>query len=328
MEDENAFELAPAVIKKLETAKIFKDHKNDVNSFDFSSDGKLLVTCDDVTLNLYNVQEARKLKTLYNKVNKMEIIRFTHHNEAILCACKSPPYYIFYWSVYDNEIIRRFVGHKDTILCLEMNPADDIFASSAKDQTVKIWSLASEDENPDGVLDLSSKKTNGIVSFDPKGVVMAVAYVEGSSSNGIITKLRLYDVKHYQEGSFASKNLECPEVKMLKFSNDGLNILLTTTEDYLLLVDAYDLSVRRKIGSFANDSGLRIEASFTPDSKYILSGSENGQIHIWDLEGTEIVKLDGHPKAVMNVKFNPKFALMASACTNVILWLPKEWPSS
>jgi COMPASS component SWD2 len=70
---------------------------------------------------------------------------------------------------------------------------------------------------------------------------------------------------------------------------------------------------------------LRIEAAFTPDSKYIISGSENGCIHFWDLEGNEIVKLEGHPKPVMNVKFNPKFAMLATACSNIILWLPKTY---
>ncbi len=30
----------------------------------------------------------KKLKTLFNKVKEIEYVKFTHHNEAILCATK------------------------------------------------------------------------------------------------------------------------------------------------------------------------------------------------------------------------------------------------
>eukprot|EP01017_Pseudomicrothorax_dubius_P012271 TRINITY_DN1492_c0_g1_i7.p1 TRINITY_DN1492_c0_g1~~TRINITY_DN1492_c0_g1_i7.p1 ORF type:complete len:343 (+),score=73.06 TRINITY_DN1492_c0_g1_i7:110-1138(+) len=326
MEEEGrSFELTNTLLKNLASAKILKDHKIEVNSLDFSSDGKLLVSCDDNTLNLYDVLEGRKLKTLYNKVYKIDLVRFTHHNEAVICAAKSSPYYIFYWSIYENEIIKRFSGHKDALICLEMNPCEDNFLSSSRDQTVKLWSLSCEDQEPDGILDLTPKKTTAVVSFDPKGVVFAVAYIEGSSTSGPINRLRLYDLKKYSDGSFLSNNFECPEIRVLKFSGDGNHLLMGTSEDCLLLVDAYDLNLKKRISGFANDSGLRLEACFTPDSKFLISGSENGVVHIWDVEGNEVQKLEGHPKAVTNVRFNPKYILMATACTNIILWMPKEW---
>jgi hypothetical protein len=36
---------------------------------DFSRDGKRLITADESTINLYDAENAKKLKTLFNKVN-------------------------------------------------------------------------------------------------------------------------------------------------------------------------------------------------------------------------------------------------------------------
>jgi COMPASS component SWD2 len=85
----------------------------------------------------------------------------------------------------------------------------------------------------------------------------------------------------------------------------------------------------KKFTSFSNENSLTIEVSFTPDSNYIVSGSENGLVHIWDIKtGDEIIRLEGHIKAVRCVKFSPTHLLMASGCKNVIFWIPREYPKN
>jgi COMPASS component SWD2 len=67
-----------------------------------------------------------------------------------------------------------------------------------------------------------------------------------------------------------------------------------------------------------------MEASFSPDSKYVLTGSQDGSINIFDIEkGEQIAKLEGHVKSSKNIKFSTHYVMMASACQNVILWIPK-----
>lgn len=76
-----------------------------------------------------------------------------------------------------------------------------------------------------------------------------------------------------------------------------------------------------KFTNFLNESSI-IECSFTPNSKFVLSGSENGLVHVWNTEGEEVAKLASHIEKVSFVKFSPKHCLMASAGRNVALWLP------
>ena len=70
-----------------------------------------------------------------------------------------------------------------------------------------------------------------------------------------------------------------------------------------------------------NESSI-IECSFSPNSQFVLSGSENGLIHVWNTEGEEVTKLSSHIEKVPFVKFSPKHCLLATGGRNVTLWLP------
>lgn len=73
-----------------------------------------------------------------------------------------------------------------------------------------------------------------------------------------------------------------------------------------------------------NDQGLPLEASFSPDSKFLFSGSTDGRIYCWDADsGYRICSLNGgHPGPTQCVAFNPKYVMLASACSALALWLP------
>ncbi len=79
----------------------------------------------------------------------------------------------------------------------------------------------------------------------------------------------------------------------MKFSNCGNYILLATSDNSIALLDAYNGVEKFKFVNFLNESSI-IECSFTPDSRYILSGSENGLVHIWRIDGGEVVQLKSH----------------------------------
>lgn len=73
-----------------------------------------------------------------------------------------------------------------------------------------------------------------------------------------------------------------------------------------------------------NNKGIPIEASFSPDSQFIFSGSTDGRVHVWNADtGFKVCALNGdHPGPVQCVQFNPKYMMLASACTNMAFWLP------
>ena len=61
-------------------------------------------------------------------------------------------------------------------------------------------------------------------------------------------------------------------------------IICGASEPFIWVLDAYKGTELVKISNFVNDNSL-IECSFTPDSRYIISGSETGIVNIWNLKG-------------------------------------------
>lgn len=65
------------------------------------------------------------------------------------------------------------------------------------------------------------------------------------------------------------------------------------------------------------NSNYKLESCLTNDDAYVISGSEDGIIYIWDLVTTNIVaKLQGHSKTVCSIAFHPKDIGLLSTSTD------------
>lgn len=76
-----------------------------------------------------------------------------------------------------------------------------------------------------------------------------------------------------------------------------------------MLIDSYEGKVKHKFKALFNElaTGSVLEAGFSPDCKYLVSGSENQKqkVYIWNIEtGKEIKLIDFHPTTVACVKFS------------------------
>lgn len=80
-----------------------------------------------------------------------------------------------------------------------------------------------------------------------------------------------------------------------------------------------------------NTIGIPIDASFTSDSNYILTGSSDGYLHIYtnhesrSADDKQIAEISsGQIEAITQVEMNPKYALIATASSYVGLWVPRD----
>jgi COMPASS component SWD2 len=65
----------------------------------------------------------------------------------------------------------------------------------------------------------------------------------------------------------------------IKFSNDGLSLLVTTDGDYHYILDAFTGVIKRRLsGHNAISQGSSDEAGFTPDGQYVVGGKYQ---HYW-----------------------------------------------
>jgi len=253
---------------------------------------------------------------LFSKKYGVDLIRFTHSPNAVICASKNSwDESLRYLSLHDNKYLRYFKGHRDKVVSLAMSPLDDTFISGSLDDTIRLWDLRSSQ-----CAGLLRRKGRPCVSFDPQGLVFAA----GIDNNSI----KLYDLRSYDKGPFATFHVDYPTIvdwHTMKFSNDGKFILVTTQENVIFLLDAFTGAKTQTYNSHTNENVSLLEASFSPDAQYVLSGSEDGTIHVWQtLSGKEIAVWNGHAGSVDVVQWNPKTMMVASACTNLVFWIPAD----
>eukprot|EP00656_Telonema_subtile_P007260 TRINITY_DN13406_c0_g1_i2.p1 TRINITY_DN13406_c0_g1~~TRINITY_DN13406_c0_g1_i2.p1 ORF type:complete len:101 (+),score=12.80 TRINITY_DN13406_c0_g1_i2:142-444(+) len=94
----------------------------------------------------------------------------------------------------------------------------------------------------------------------------------------------------------------------------------------LMLIDSYQPGkIVQTYTGHQNTSGLPIEASFSPDAQFVLSGSDDGGVYAWDtLQAGAPTKLMAHSSPVMCVRWNPQKMMLASACCSLAFWLPSK----
>ncbi|KAM7267975.1 hypothetical protein ACFE04_010141 [Oxalis oulophora] len=303
-------------IKSMSIAAVFSDFGGRINSIDFHRKEDLLVTAaDDDSVRLYDIANAQLLKITNHKKHGADRVCFTHHISSVICSSK----YNFeggreslrYLSMYDNRCIRFFKGHDQRIVSLCMSPVNDSFMSGSLDHTVRIWDLRVT--ACQGILRLRGRPT---VAYDQQGLVFAVA-MEGGA-------IKLFDSRSYDKGPFDTFLVggDNAEVCDIKFSNDGKSMLLTSTNNHVYILDAYQ-GEKRCGFSLEPSPGSHIEATFTPDGQYVVSGSGDGSLHAWNINtGYEVAHWESQIGVATCLKWAPRRVMLAAASKALTFWIP------
>ncbi|KAJ7056556.1 WD40-repeat-containing domain protein [Mycena amicta] len=322
-------------------------------AFDDRGD-QVITASEDETFRLYSCKSGKQTKILHSKKYGVDLARFTHKNTAILHASTKEDDTIRYHSLHDNKYLQYFKGHKGRVVSLEMAPVDDGFMSASEDRTVRLWDLRAPTCR--GLLSLPSTP---LVAYDSTGVVFAVGVNHYS-------RILLYDHANYDKAPFLVITLEDSTLGLvsfpprpiymtsLAFSSNGKYLLVGCSGDAHYVVDAFEGHLLAKLeGHVGLERRMSTapptiepskgcsgeEVGWTPDSKFVISGSLNGKILVWDAQNLPdktgdvdlkapplrlqpTVALDGHPGPSRCVRFNPRLAMMCSAGAELAFWLP------
>ncbi|KAL5015434.1 hypothetical protein ScPMuIL_009704 [Solemya velum] len=307
--------LTDNVIRNFKVAKIFRENTDRINSLDFAANGETLISSsDDESIVIYDCQNGTPKRTLNSKKYGVDLIRYTHAVNTALHSSTKVDDTIRYLSLHDNKYIRYFPGHTKKVVSLCMSPINDSFLSGSLDKTIRLWDLRSQ--NCQGLMYLPGRP---VAAFDSEGLIFAA----GINSESV----KLYDLRSFDRGPFTTFRLpqdkDCDWTGM-KFSADGKLILISTNGQVMRLIDAFQGTPLQTFMGHTNNKGIPLEASFSPDAQFVFSGSTDGRIHCWNAEtGAKVVVLNcDHPGPVQCVQFNPKYMMLATACTNMAFWLP------
>ncbi|XP_057481677.1 protein ANTHESIS POMOTING FACTOR 1-like [Actinidia eriantha] len=309
-------ELDDETVRSMSIGAVFSDFVGKINSLDFHRTADLLITAsEDDSVRLYDIANAKLLKTTYHKKHGADRICFTHHPSSVICSSRynldSTGESMRYLSMYDNRCLRYFKGHKERVVSLCMSPVNDSFMSGSLDHSVRIWDLRVN--ACQGILRLRGRPT---VAYDQQGLVFAVA-MEGGA-------IKLFDSRSFDKGPFDTFLVggDMAEVCDIKFSNDGKSMLLTTTSNNVYVLDAYG-GEKRFAFSLDPSPNITIEATFTPDGQYVLSGSGDGNLYAWSIATwSKVASWESHIGVASCLKGAPRRAMFVAASSVLTFWIP------
>lgn len=95
--------------------------------------------------------------------------------------------------------------------------------------------------------------------------------------------VRLFDMRSYQQGPFASFSLIGPPYwNQVEFSPDGTLLALSSPSNMTVLLDAFSGDHRSTLEHANASFEYDVPIAFSPDGKFIVSGTDIGSLHVWD----------------------------------------------
>jgi WD40 repeat protein len=294
--------------------RVFKGHKDSVNSVAFSPDGRYVIsgsgnvvgTLRDSTIRLWDVNKGKEIHTFSGHSGAVLSVAFSPDGRYVISGSKDKTLKL--WDVNTGKEIRTFSGHEGDVASVAFSPDGHYVVSGGgyKDKVVKVWDLNSgwEKITFSDHLDYAT-----VVAFSPGGSFVITGENWGN--------LKLWDVHTGKQfHRISTNNLE---VYSVAFNPDGSYVLSGGDDGTLEL---WDVNTGEGIRTFSGHSGEVYSVAFSPNRRYVLSGSYDKTLKLWDIDTGGVLTLSGHTSSVNSVAFSPcgRYAISGSSDKTLKLW--------
>ncbi|KAL1327465.1 protein ANTHESIS POMOTING FACTOR 1 isoform X2 [Arachis hypogaea] len=274
----------------------------------------LVTASNDESIRLYDVTAGTCLKTINSKKYGVDLVCFTSHPTTVIYSSRNG------WdeslrllSLHDNKYLRYFKGHHDRVVSLSLCSRKECFISGSLDRTVLLWDQRAE--KCQGLLRVQGRPA---ISYDDQGLVFAIAF------GGYI---RMFDARKYEKGPFEifSVGGDISDANTVKFSNDGRLMLLTTADGHIHVLDSFRGTLLSTYNVTPVSCNSTLEASFSPEGMFVISGSGDGSIYAWSVRsGKEVgswrsATADTGPPVI---KWAPGSLMFATGSSELSFWVP------
>jgi WD40 repeat protein len=297
----------------------FEGHTNAVLAVAFSPYGRDVVSgSEDGTLLLWDVPsgESRRLERDADRVNA---VAFSPNGRYLVSSSWRR---VQLWEVGNFGSI-WLEGHTDSVTCVAFSPDGQHIISGSRDQTLRLWEVASRCE-----ISCFKGHTSSVnaVAFSPHGRII----VSGSSDG----TLGVWEAASGRK--VARLQGHAGPVNAVTFSRDGQYLVSGSSDKTLRL---WETPRRPNIARFEGRTGSvkaiafiarfsghtdAVKAvAFSPDGRIIVSGSNDMSIRLWETaSGREIARFEDHTSAVNSVacSLDGRYIVSGSDDKTLRLW--------
>ncbi len=290
----------------------------------YSPDGKYIVSSgyDDVA-RLWDAQSGKELRVFEGHKDDIRSLAFSPDGRQVITG--SADFTVRLWDVESGVELQTYTGRSASVNSILYSPSGGYIISGSADSTIKMWDLLAAKQ--DRVLSGHSEEVASVALSSDGRRIVSLAYDRKMVLWDAEKKQKVRDIRDdlFAAGSVAlspddgyviiGKGLMAPKLIDLE---SGVEVREYLGKAHYYLTKVVGGTTQKEEAKYT-----MLAASFSPDGRYIIGGSNDGTLRLWESKRqAEIYSVVAHSDDINAVIWSGdgRYAFSGSSDGTIKMW--------